>query len=293
MIGRLINFLETLLRRLVPHERTAGVLLLAATVSAATAVTWLLIELSSQVHVLAGFLTAAAVSYTCLATRSLHRESARVADALETGNLAEARKALSMIVGRDTAELDESAIWRALVETVAENTSDGVIAPLFWLTLGGPVSGMAYKAVSTLDSMVGYKNGRYLQLGWASARMDDLLNLIPARLTALLMILAAPLAGLSSRGALRITLRDRLKHPSPNSAHPEAAAAGALGVRLGGPSSYGGRESWKEYIGDPSTPLDERSYRGMIRLMYLTALLMAALCISATCALKGIHVPHL
>jgi adenosylcobinamide-phosphate synthase len=216
-----------------------------------------------------------------------------VAVALAAGNTAEARRSLSYIVGRDTDNLEESEIWRALIETVAENTSDGIIAPLFWLTLTGPVGGMAYKAVSTLDSMVGYKSERYLQFGWASARMDDLLNFIPARLTALLMILVAPLAGLSAKNALTVVLRDRLKHPSPNSGHPEAAAAGALGIRLGGPASYKGLPSWKEYIGTPLAPLDGRAYSGMLRLMYLTTTVMAAACIAGAYALGGSLVPHL
>jgi len=293
LIGRLINTLDLLLNRILSHKRTAGVLLLLITAGSAGAAAWLLIRCSQQLHPLAGFLAAAAVSYTCLATRSLHRESALVADALAAGDLAEARRNLSYIVGRDTADLDESEIWRALIETVAENTSDGIVAPLFWLTVTGPVGGMVYKAVSTLDSMVGYRNERYLQFGWASARMDDLLNFIPARLTALLMILAAPLAGLSPKGALSITLRDRLKHPSPNSGHPEAAAAGALGVRLGGPASYRGIPSWKEYIGLPLRPLDGQAYAGMIALMYLTTLLMAAACIAGALALGGTLVPHL
>ena len=293
LIGQLISALETVLRKMFRHERAAGVLLLIATAGTSATAAWLLVGISSRLHPLAGFLAAAVISYTCLAARSLHRESALVADALIGGDLAGARQALSQIVGRDTATLDEAEIWRALVETVAENTSDGIIAPLFWLTLGGPVAGMAYKAVSTLDSMVGYKNERYLHFGWASARMDDLLNFIPARLSALLMVLAAPLAGLSMRGALLITLRDRLKHPSPNSAHPESAAAGALGVQLGGRSYYGGRESWKQTIGDPLAPLDERAYRGMLKLMYISTLIMAATCIAGAIALKGFHVPHL
>lgn len=293
IIGRLISALDTLLNRMTSHKRLAGILLLLLTAGSAGAAAWLLIRVSQQLHPLAGFLASAYISYTCLAARSLHRESALVADALAAGNLAEARRTLSYIVGRDTADLDEGEIWRALIETVAENTSDGIIAPLFWLTVTGPVGGMVYKAVSTLDSMVGYRSERYLQFGWASARMDDLLNLIPARLTALLMILAAPLAGLSPKGALSVTLRDRLKHPSPNSGHPEAAAAGALGVRLGGPASYKGIPSWKEYIGNPLAPLDERAYRGMLTLMYLTTLLMAAACIAGAFALGGTLVPHL
>ena len=293
LIGRLIATVETILRRILRHERLAGVLLLIITTATSAMAAWLLIRISLLIHPLAGFLAAALISYTCLAARSLHGESALVADALTSGNLVEARRTLAYIVGRDTATLDEADIWRALIETVAENTSDGIIAPMFWLTLGGPVAGMAYKAVSTLDSMVGYKNARYLQLGWASARMDDLLNFIPARLTALLMVLAAVPAGLAPRGAMRITRRDRLKHPSPNSGHPEAAAAGALGVRLGGKAFYGGRESWKETIGEPHAPLDERAYRGMLKLMYISTLLMAAVCILAATALKGFHVTHL
>ncbi len=292
LIGRLISTLDLLLNRLTRHKRMAGVLLLTVTAGVAGTATWLLIRAGYGLHPLAGFLVSAGISYTCLAARSLHRESALVAQALADGDISQARRHLARIVGRDTDALDEAGIWRALVETVAENTSDGIIAPLFWLTLTGPVGGMVYKAVSTLDSMVGYKNERYLHFGWASARMDDLLNFIPARMTALLMMLAAPLAGLSMKGSLSITLRDRLKHPSPNSGHPEAAAAGALGVQLGGPASYNGRPAWKEQIGDPAVPLDANAYRSMITLMYLTTLLMAAVCIAATFALGGSLVPH-
>jgi len=292
-IGRLITTLESILRKVFRDERTAGVLLLVITTGTSATVTWLVLTAGSFLHPLAGFLVAAATSYTCLAARSLHRESALVANALAAGDLVEARRTLAFIVGRDTAALDEAEIWRALVETVAENTSDGIIAPLFWLSLGGPVAGIAYKAVSTLDSMVGYKNERYLHLGWASARMDDLLNFIPARLTALLMILAAPLAGLSPQGALLITLRDRLNHPSPNSGHPEAAAAGALGVQMGGRAFYSGRESWKQTIGDPQAPLDGQAYFGMLKLMYISTLIMATACIAGAIALKGFYVPHL
>jgi adenosylcobinamide-phosphate synthase len=293
LIGRQISAFDSLLNRITSHKRIAGILLLLVTAGSAGTAAWLFIRGSYCLHPLAGFLASAGVSYTCLAARSLHRESALVADALAAGDIAEARRNLSYIVGRDTAGLDECEIWRALIETVAENTSDGIIAPLFWLTVTGPVGGMVYKAVSTLDSMVGYRNERYLQFGWASARMDDLLNFIPARLTALLMILAAPLVGLSLKGALSIVLRDRIKHPSPNSGHPEAAAAGALGVRLGGPASYNGIPSWKEYIGTPLAPLDERAYTGMLKLMYLTTLLMAAACIAGAFALGGTLVPHL
>ena len=288
MIGRLITKLEKFLRNAMHHEQLAGVLLLIITVGCTMITTWLLLRLSAGLHPLAGFLVAVLVSFTCLAARSLHGESALVAKALMAGDIDTARHNLSYIVGRDTGDLGEAEIWRALVETVAENTADGIIAPLFWLMLGGPVAGMAFKAVSTLDSMVGYKNSRYLRLGWASARMDDLMNYIPARLTALLLVISAPLAGLSLPGALRITLRDRLKHPSPNSGHPEAAAAGALGVRLGGTAYYGGQPSMKEYIGDPLTILDEKAYQGMLRLMYIATLIMAAASVATAAAFSNL-----
>ena len=293
-IGKLITKLELLLRpelrsevssviekqKAETRDKVAGILLLLITVASAAGAAWVLLITASLVSGLVEFLLAVAISWTCLAARSLHGESAVVADALAAGEIEKARHFLSYIVGRDTADLNEAEIWRALVETVAENSSDGIIAPLFWLTVGGPVAAMAFKAVSTLDSMVGYRNQRYLNFGWASARMDDLLNFIPARLTALLMIISALPSGLSMAGAFKITLRDRLKHPSPNSAHPKAAAAGALGVRLGGVSTYAGIASTKQFIGDPHLPLDQKAYNGMIRLMYTATLLMAAACIA-------------
>lgn len=290
-IGHLIAALDRGLRRDWLQERFAGVLLLLLVVICAAGTTWLLLKIFISLMPLIGWLFAVLVSSTCLAARSLHKESSRVAAALRQGDLPSARRYLSYIVGRDTDQLDEPEIWRAVIETVAENTSDGIIAPLFWLTIGGPVAAMAYKAVSTLDSMVGYRNQRYLKMGWASARMDDVLNFFPARLSALLLIASAPLAGCSVSGAARITLRDRLNHPSPNSGYPEAAAAGALGVRLGGAASYRGVSSWKQYIGDQHNPLDEHVYGSMIRLMYISTLLMAAVCMFASFALRGFHVP--
>jgi adenosylcobinamide-phosphate synthase len=290
LIGRTITFLEPRLRSCIGNQRLGGVALMLLTVGATAALTWLALAGSALLSPLAGLAVAVAISYTCLAARSLHRESALVAGALSAGDIETARRNLSYIVGRDTAELDEAEIWRALVETVAENTSDGIIAPLFWLSIGGPVAAMSFKAVSTLDSMVGYRNERYLHFGWASARMDDLANFIPARLTALLMVAVAPLVGLSPGNALKVTLRDRLKHPSPNSAHPEAAAAGALGVRLGGAARYGGKPSWKDYIGDPRKPLDRDAYHGMIRLMYAATILMAAVAMIPAAWLRGFHV---
>lgn len=267
-IGKLVTVLERALRRLVGNERLGGVLLLVMTVGITCGIAMALLRGAYALSPYLGFSVAVLLSWSCLAARSLHLQSRLVADALVRGDLAAGRKYLSYIVGRDTAELDEPEVWRAAVETVAENSSDGVIAPLFYLILGGPPLALAYKAVNTLDSMVGYKNERYREFGWASARFDDLANFIPARLTALLMVIAAPFLGLSARGAWRIMVRDGRNHSSPNSGIPEAAAAGALGVQLGGTNSYGGVRVAKPTIGESLAPLSVEAWRGAVRLMY-------------------------
>lgn len=267
-IGKLISLLEKLLRKTVRSELLGGGLLLIFTVAITAGAATLLLKGAYAISPTAGFLVAVLLSWSCLAARSLQQESSLVAAALTRGDLLAARKALAFIVGRDTADLDEASIWRGVVETVAENTSDGVIAPLCCLLLGGPVLGLAYKAVNTLDSMVGYKNDRYLLFGRASARLDDLVNWLPARLTGLLMVLAAPLAGLSMQNSWRVMRRDGRNHSSPNSGIPEAAAAGALGVQLGGVNSYFGKFVAKPTIGDPLQPLNLAAWRGAIRLMY-------------------------
>ena len=180
---------------------------------------------------------------------------------------------LSRIVGRDTERLDEAEIVRATVETIAENVVDGITAPLFFAFLGGAPAALAYKAASTLDSMVGYKNETYRNFGWASARLDDALNFIPARLTGVLIPLAATFCGCNVRNGWRIFWRDRKKHPSPNSAHAEAAFAGALNVRLGGTSAYGGVPSHKEYLGDANRPLAPDAIKQAQRLMFATSVI--------------------
>ncbi|BDV44391.1 cobalamin biosynthesis protein CobD [Geotalea uraniireducens] len=275
-IGRLIAALEKLLRRLPLPERGSGVLLLVLTVGVAYGAARLLLAGAFLLHPAVGLFVSSLLGWSCLAARSLHGESQRVAEALARGDLPAARQFLSYIVGRDTAELAEPEIWRGTVETVAENTSDGVIAPLLFLMLGGPALALAYKAVNTLDSMVGYKNDRYRQFGWASARCDDLANWLPARLSGGLICLAAPLVGLSGARAWRILRRDGRNHASPNAGLPEAAAAGALGVRLGGTNSYFGRPVAKPAIGEPDRPLDGVAWRGAVRLMYGAELLLVA-----------------
>ncbi|CAH2032026.1 adenosylcobinamide-phosphate synthase CbiB [Trichlorobacter ammonificans] len=276
-IGRLIALQERFYRRLGLDGYGGGLLLCCLTVLLTVAAAATLLRLLQLLSPLLAQAAGVLLAWTCLAARSLHRESALVVAALERDDLAAARQLLSRIVGRDTADLDREAILRAVVETVAENSSDGIIAPLFWLTVAGPVGGLAYKAINTLDSMVGYRNERYDRMGWASARLDDLANLLPARLTALLMVATAPLVGLSAGNGWRIWQRDHGNHPSPNSGHPEAAAAGVLGVRLGGGSFYGGVFKDKPCLGDPARPLDIAAYRGAVRLMYAATIAMTLL----------------
>lgn len=234
-------------------------------------------------HASLGILISIWMAFTVLATRSLHAESALVAKALAAGNLAEARERLSWIVSRDTSQLEEPEIVRALIETVAENISDGIVAPLFYLALGGPLLAMAYKAVNTMDSMVGYLNDRYRHFGWFAARVDDWVNWVPARISGGLLILSAFLLRLDWRGAQRALKADARKMKSPNAGYPEAAAAGALGVQLGGSNIYFGERIEKPTLGEPLRPLTLDRYRTMVRLMYLTSFLMllSALLLSA------------
>ena len=216
--------------------------------------------------------------YALLAARDLDVQSSHVVHALERANLADARDKLSRIVGRDTAILDEPEILRATIETVAENLSDGVIAPLFYLALGGPACMAAYKAINTLDSMVGHRSERYLEFGWFSARADDIANFIPARLTAIVISAAALLPGFSARRAVQMTIRDGHGQPSPNAGFPESACAGALGVQLGGLNFYHGVPSHKPAMGDAIVPLTRGLFRQVRILLYVSeAICLAAL----------------
>jgi len=226
---------------------------------------------------LAGAAILAYFVYAGLATRGLDYESRRVEEALARGSLDEARSRLAMVVGRDTTELGPEEIRRGVIETVAENLADGVAAPMFFTLLLGLPGLFLYKAANTMDSMVGYKTYRYGRFGLVAARADDVLNFLPARLTALLMVLAAAVAGLDHRGAWRILRRDARNASSPNAGWPEAAMAGALGVRLGGPSSYFGQVVQKPCIGDPHHPLKAYHYPQAIRILYATSLIMAGL----------------
>ena len=281
-MGRTISSLETLLRRLFPKtpggERGAGIVLALALPTLFGGGSALILWGLGQVSPWLSWVVQLWFTYQLLAARSLQTESMAVYYPLKAHDLEGARRAVSRIVGRDTQALDETGVAKAAVETVAENTCDGVIAPLIFLFLGGLPAGMAYKAVSTLDSMVGYKNDKYRFFGWASARLDDLLNFIPARLSGLLLCLgAALLPGCSGRRAWTIFWRDRRKHASPNSAHTEAACAGALGVQLAGDASYFGKVVHKPTLGDPVHPVEPEDIPRACRLMYAGAGLLLLL----------------
>lgn len=276
-LGSLITWLEGWIRKIIPEgekgELWGGGLLVLLVLSTVGAVGAILLTAAAHVGPVCLFFVETVMNYYLLAARSLRDESMKVYSALKRGDVEQARAAVSMIVGRDTAVLDETGIAKAAVETVAENTSDGVIAPMFYLAIGGPLGGWVYKAVNTMDSMVGYRNDRYEFFGRAAARLDDVVNFIPARLSALLLILSAYFTGMDGRQAWRIFLRDRLNHKSPNSAQTEAACAGALRVRLAGDAWYFGKLVKKPFIGDALRPVEFEDIRRANRLMGLSAVL--------------------
>ena len=272
-IGALISLLEPPLRRAFPRRlRLAGAVLVIAVVAITGIVTGGVLFLLHRLHPVAGFVGETIVCWLILATKSLRTESMKVVKALETGTLDDGRKAVSMIVGRDTEHLSEEEVLKAAVETVAENASDGILAPLLFAAVLGPVGGMCYKAVNTMDSMVGYKNDRYLDFGRAAAKVDDVLNFLPARISGFLMCLAA-YCGFDGKNAFRIFFRDRKNHASPNSAHTEAACAGALGIQLGGTHDYFGKPVVKPTIGDDLRPVGRGDVAAANRLALLTAIL--------------------
>jgi adenosylcobinamide-phosphate synthase len=275
LIGKLGAALEAPTRRLLP-ARAAGVVTATTTIAVTSAVTWALIRAAAALHPIAGDVAAVWVLWTTLAARDLASHAQQVDQALGAHDLVAARVRLSRIVGRDTEGLDEAEIVRGTIESVAENTVDGVTAPLFYACLLGPVGAMAYKAINTLDSTFGYRTERYLHFGWASARVDDLAGFIPARLTVPLIALSAAFLGLHPFHSLRIFWRDGRRHPSPNSGLSEAAVAGALGVQLGGLNRYQGQPSAKPTLGDPRLPFHRQQIGLTIRLMAFTTALATA-----------------
>lgn len=297
LIGKLIAALERALRsdcggrkRSPGKERLAGVWLCLATLVATGIAAGGATALAYSIAAPVGVATEAILTCWLLAARCLRDESMKVCDALTRGTLEDARAAVAMIVGRDVERLDRDGVARAAVETVAENASDGVIAPLFYAALGGPTLGFLYKAINTMDSMVGYRDERYEYFGWAAAKLDDLANYLPSRLTALLMILAAFGLGkdYSGIGALRIFRRDRYNHKSPNAGQPESVCAGALGLRLGGDSWYFGKLVAKPIIGDARRTIEPRDVPRALRLMFAAEALAFALALVALAATRAI-----
>ena len=280
LIGKLISWLERHLRT-GKHDRRNGSILVILVLVATTGVTTFLLALSYRIHPYLGVLVETIMTYQILATKCLQVESMKVYHSLKYEGLEEARKSVSMIVGRDTQNLSEAGVAKAAIETVAENTSDGVIAPMIYTAIFGPILGFFYKAVNTMDSMLGYKNEKYLYFGRTAAKLDDAVNYIPARISAWLMILAALLGGkdFDAKRAYRIYKRDRYNHASPNSAQTESVCAGALGIRLAGDASYFGKLVKKPYIGDACREVSPEDIRRVNRLMYLTAGICESVCL--------------
>jgi adenosylcobinamide-phosphate synthase len=276
LIGRVAMSLEAPTRRVFTDTRLAGIITACLTVGGTALVAWALVQSAARLHPLLGDMLSIILLYTCFAARDLADHAIDVFRALRSGDLELARNRVARMVGRDTGTLDETGVVRAAVESVGENTVDGVTAPLFFAVLGGPVLAIAYKAVSTLDSSFGYKNERYLKFGWASARLDDLAAWLPARLTFPLVAVAALLTGARPVGAWRYGLRDCGMHSSPNAGLPEAAFAGALGVQLGGPLMKHGQPIDLPRLGEPMEPLNQRQILRSVFLMLTVSLLAAA-----------------
>ena len=280
-IGKTISFFERNIRRrfpATPHgELAGGVLLVLLTLVVSGGIPVVILAVTGRIHPLLQWAAGAFLCYQLLAMKCLKDESMKVYHALKTGTLEDGRHAVSMIVGRDTQALDEKGVIKAAVETVAENFSDGVLAPMFYMVIGGPVLMFLYKGINTMDSMVGYKNDRYLYFGRCAARLDDAANFIPSRLAGIMLILAAYLGNFSGKDAKRIFLRDRKKHASPNSAQTESAAAGALQIQLAGNAYYFGKLHEKQFIGDPIREIQVEDIRRMNKLMYLASIMSAVL----------------
>ena len=288
LIGRMIAALEKWVRTHFTALRTGGTILALTVILVSAGIPLILLMICYRIHVILGITVESILICYLLAARNLYDESMKVCRAAEAGDTEQARKAVSMIVGRDTAVLDRNGILRAAVETVAENTSDGVTAPMFFLALGGAAAGFFYKAVNTMDSMIGYQNEKYKDLGWFAAHLDDILNYLPSRLTALLMIAVCPILRMDGRNAYRIWKRDRRKHASPNSAQTESACAGALHLRLAGDAQYFGIIHRKPFIGDDDRPIVPDDIRKSNRLMYGSSILMLLLCIAIRCILSRV-----
>ncbi len=280
IIGKAIQIAEVFLRGKFSNLRLAGIVLALSAVGVSGCCAWLFLMAADAVSPWVGSLVRIYLLYTCLSARCLAVEVKSVLKFLRLGKIQEARLRLSRIVGRDTERLEEKEILRAALETTAESTVDGVVSVLFYAFLGGPVLAVMFKTVSTLDSMVGYRNERYRQFGWASARLDDMANYIPARVGAMCVSAACLLVGLSPQKALETVWRDARSQPSPNSGYPEAAFAGALGVQLGGENFYQSQSVTKAFLGEAEEKLTIQKVEQSLRLMFATSVLALAVGIS-------------
>jgi adenosylcobinamide-phosphate synthase len=270
LLGRYIKAFEKAARSYANTPvalKIAGILLTISTVLLAYGLTYFILQLALNISLILYYILNISIMYTCLAASCLSKEALKIYKLLIKGDIAAARKQTAMIVGRDTDSLEDLELTRAVVETVAENSSDGVIAPLIFMAIGGAPLGMAYKAINTLDSMVGYKNEKYLHFGWCSAKLDDLVNYIPARMTGLLMVASAFCLKLDFASSFRTLLKDGRNHSSPNSGYPEAATAGALGIKLGGTNLYFGKPVYKPTIGIRKRSVEKQDIKRAIGLM--------------------------
>ncbi|NDL68349.1 adenosylcobinamide-phosphate synthase CbiB [Anaerotalea alkaliphila] len=277
LIGWMINKLEKVLRKgckTPQREYMGGVVLTVLTVTAAFVIPFFILYFIGKVNVLLKTIVETIMCFQIIAAKSLKTESNKVYDELAKGDVASARQKLSWLVSRDTDSLDESGIVKSTVETIAENTSDGVIAPLVYMLIGGAPLGFLYKAVNTLDSMVGYKNDTYVNFGRFAAKLDDLANYIPARLSAYAMIAASAVCRYDWKGAARVYARDKRNHASPNSAHTEAVCAGALGIQIAGPNYYFGKMVDKPTIGDDTRSVEVVDMKRANKLMYCTFIIV-------------------
>lgn len=283
LIGNLITYTEKLLRKLFKNELLSGILILVIVTGFSVIISMLVLKIAYKIHLIVGIIVESIMCYQMLATKCLKDESMKVYQSLKDGNLELSRKNVSMIVGRDTKNLDITGVTKATVETIAENTSDGIIAPMLYMALFGAVGGFFYKSVNTLDSMIGYKNDKYLYFGRTSAKTDDVLNYIPSRISAIIVILASAILKLDYKSAFKIWKRDCRNHPSPNSAQTESAYAGALNVQLAGDMYYFGKLYHKQTIGDNIRPIQIEDIKTSNKILYTTSFIGLILSVIVRC----------
>lgn len=295
LIGKLISVLEKALRKVFPKtnkgELAAGTIEVILVCLLCGGIPFVVLYFLYAISPVAGWILETFWCYQLLATKSLKTESMKVYDRLKNGTIEEARYAVSMIVGRDTKALTEEGVTKAAVETVAENSSDGIIAPMFYMAIGGVWLMFLYKGINTMDSMLGYKNEKYLYFGRCAAKLDDVVNYIPARISGWLMVLACVFVKLDIKNAANIYRRDRRNHASPNSAQTEAAMAGALDVQLAGNAYYFGKLYEKPTIGDAVRPVETEDIKRANRLLYATAILGVLVFVAAGAGIRlALHI---